>query len=97
MVSLKNPIKTKKGENMFTEKEIRFIKKSSIFVMEDEEFIAELLYRSFKYKNEERLRKMNEPKMNQRDANKMVSKRYQNISMKKGIKKTALYCGAVKF
>ena len=37
------------------------------------------------------------PKMSQKDANKMVSKKYQNISMKKQINKSALYCGAVKF
>lgn len=86
----------KRGENMFTEKEIKFIKKSSTFIMEDEKFIAELLYNSFKYKNEERFRK-NEPKMNQRDTNKMISQRYQNVSMKRNIKKTALYCGKVKF
>ena len=82
---------------MFTEKEIKFIKKSSTFIMEDEKFIAELLYNSFKYKNEKKFRKINEPKMNQRDTNKLVSQRYQNVSMKKGVKKTALYCGAVKF
>lgn len=69
-----------------------------ILTMEDEEFIAELLYRSFKLQNEQRFSKTsNQPKVDQKSANKLVSQRYQNVSMKKGINKSALYCGKVKY
>ena len=78
-------------------KKMRQLYSFSTLVMEDEELIAELLYRSFKYKNEQKLSKVNQPKVDQKSANKLVSQRYQNVSMKKGVKKTALYCGSVKF
>lgn len=84
------------GENMISKEKVRFIS-SSITKMEDTELIAELLYRSFKIQNEKKFRKMNEPKLDQKSANKMISQRYQNVSMKRGINKSALYCGKVKF
>lgn len=84
------------GENMI--KGIKFFKKTSTFVMEDEEVIAELLYSSFRLQNEQRFNKTsNQPKVNQKSVNKMISQRYQNVSMKRNIKKSALYCGKVKF
>lgn len=64
-------------------------------VMKDE-FVAELLYRSFKLQNEQKFRKT-EPEINLKHTNKLVSQRYQNISMKKGVNKSALYCGKVKY
>jgi len=88
------------GENMIDEKALKFFweyeKSSSRFTLKDEDFILELLYRSFKYKNERKFNK-EAPKMNQKDANKLISQRYQNVSMKKGVNKSALYCGKVKF
>jgi len=81
------------GENMISKEKVRFI---SFTNMEDIELISELLYRSFKYQNEKKFRK-NEPKMNQKSSNKLVSQKYQNVSMKKGINKSALYCGKVKY
>ena len=84
----------KRGDNMI--KKMTKIYSLPTLVMEDEELIIELLYRSFKYKNERRFNKET-PKVNQKSTNKMVSQRYQNISMKRSVKKTALYCGKVKF
>ena len=79
------------GENMINRKQIRFL------MEDDDKVIAELLYHSFKYMNEKKFGKTTEPRVNQKSANKMVSQKYQNISMKKGVKKSALYCGKVKF
>ena len=88
------------GENMIDERALKFFfeyeKLSSTLTLKEEEFIIELLYRSFKYKNEKMFNKES-PKINQKSDNKMISQRYQNISMKKGVKKSALYCGKVKF
>ena len=78
------------GENMIDRKQIRFLMEDG-----DEKLIAELLYHSFKCMNEKKFSKT--PKMNQKSANKMVSQKYQNISMKKGVNKSALYCGKVKY
>lgn len=77
------------GENMIDRKQIRFL-------MEDEKIIAELLYHSFKCMNEKKFSKT-EPRVNQKSANKLISQKYQNVSMKKGINKSALYCGKVKY
>lgn len=82
------------GENMI--KKMKKVYSLPTLVMEDE-FVAELLYRSFKYKNEERFRTLSQPKVDQKHTNKLVSQRYQNISMKKGVNKSALYCGKVKY
>ena len=80
---------------MISKERVRFIS-SSITNMEDIELITELLYRSFKIQNEKKFRKT-EPEINLKHTNKMVSQRYQNVSMKRSIKKTALYCGKIKF
>ncbi len=80
---------------MISKEKVRFIS-SSITNMEDIELITELLYRSFKIQNEKKFRK-NEPKLDQKHVNKLVSQRYQNVSMKKGVNKSALYCGKVKY
>lgn len=79
------------GENMIDRKQIRFLMEDG-----DEKRIAELLYHSFKYMNEKKFSKT-EPRVNQKHTNKLVSQRYQNISMKKGVNKSALYCGKVKY
>lgn len=81
------------GENMINRKMIDF--SYSITKKEYEKMISELLYTSFKYQNEKKVR--DQPRVNQKSTNKMVSQRYQNISMKRSVKKTALYCGKVKF
>ena len=74
---------------MIDRKQIRFL-------MEDEKIIAELLYHSFKCMNEKKFSKT-EPRVNQKSANKIVSQKYQNISRKQRINKSALYCGKVKY
>ena len=78
-------------------KKMKKVYSLSTFVMEDEKVVAELLYHSFKYMNEKKFGKTTEPRVDQKSANKMVSQRYQNVSMKKGVNKSALYCGKVKF
>ena len=80
----------KRGDNMIDRKQIRFL------MEEDDKVIAEFLYHSFKCMNEKKFSKT-EPRVDQKSANKMVSQRYQNVSMKKGVKKSALYCGKVKY
>ena len=85
----------KRGERMISKERVRFIS-SSITNMEDTELIAELLYRSFKCMNEKKFRK-NEPKVNPKHTNKMVSQKYQNVSMKRRINKSAYICGKVKY
>lgn len=83
----------KRGDNMINRKMIDF--SYSITKKEYEKMISELLYTSFKYQNEKKVR--DQPKVNQKHTNKMVSQKYQNVSMKRSVKKTALYCGKVKF
>ncbi len=83
------------GENMI--KKMKKVYSLSTFVMEDEKIVAELLYHSFKYMNEKKFGKTTEPRVDQKSANKLVSQRYQNVSMKKGVNKSALYCGKVKY
>lgn len=81
----------KRGERMIDRKQIRFL------MEEDDKVIAELLYHSFKYMNEKKFSKTTEPRVNQKSANKLISQRYQNVSRKQRINKSALYCGKVKY
>ena len=83
----------KRGERMI--KKMKKVYSLPTLVMKDE-FVAELLYRSFKLQNEQRFRKT-EPEINLKHTNKMVSQKYQNVSMKRRINKSAYICGKVKY